>query len=271
MADISVPEAAGQAIFTVSLSAKWGQAVSVRYTTTDGSAGSPADYTPASGTLVFAADQTSQTVAVPIVPDAIDEPNETFSLVLSGPTNAIIGDGSGVATIVDDDEPSLSATPTATPTAPPTAAPMPTPAPPAATTKVVDDKSAGFSKDKRGWQSQREGYKGRSFWTTVQKRTAMHVATWTATLDAAGRYAVTVQFPKRNATTRSATYAITTASGTVTRTIDQSRSGGKWVDLGSYAFGTKAVVRLTDKTGERTASGRHIVYDVVRFVPVGQG
>jgi hypothetical protein len=149
----------------------------------------------------------------------------------------------------------------------PTPAPTPAPAPVVATTKIVDDKSTGFTKAKSGWQSQSDGYKGRSYWTSVQKSTAKHTATWTAQLDAAGSYTVWVQFPKKNATTRSATYTIVTSSGTVTKKVDQSKSGGKWVKLGTYAFGTTAQVKLTDKTGEGSNSGRRIAYDAVKFVP----
>src|SRR5205085_11056942 len=44
-----------------------------------------------------------------VVGDTTDEPNETFNVNLSSPTNATISDGTGVGTITDDDgAPSLS-------------------------------------------------------------------------------------------------------------------------------------------------------------------
>ncbi len=48
------------------------------------------DYTAASGTLTFAAGETSHTVRVPILDDAIDEGKETFVLRLSNPRGAYL-------------------------------------------------------------------------------------------------------------------------------------------------------------------------------------
>ena len=148
---------------------------------------------------------------------------------------------------------------------PPTAA---TPTPPPATTKIVDDKAMTYNKAASGWKRQKAGAEGGSYWTTVQKTKARHKATWSASLDAPGRYHVWVIFPKTNATTRSARYTVLTATGSVTRRLDQAKMGGRWVALGTYEFGTLAEVRLTDKTGERTSSGRRIAFDTVKFVPV---
>ena len=53
--------------------------------------------------MTFAPGQTSKTVDVPVQGDRLDEDDETFSVDLSSPTNATIGDGHGVGTIVDDD------------------------------------------------------------------------------------------------------------------------------------------------------------------------
>jgi hypothetical protein len=66
----------------------------------------PADYAPTSGTRDFPgtllpATQV-QTVSVPVAGDLLDEPNETFTLVVTG---AEVADGIGVATINDDDAP----------------------------------------------------------------------------------------------------------------------------------------------------------------------
>jgi large repetitive protein len=98
------------ATFTVSLSAASGRSVSVNYTTADGTATTASnDYAASSGTLTFAAGETSKTLTVPIVGDALDEADETFSVVLSSPVNATIGDATGAGTITDDDPmPSLS-------------------------------------------------------------------------------------------------------------------------------------------------------------------
>ncbi len=101
------------ATFTVTLSAASGQTVSVHYQTNDGSASAGSDYTAvADTTLTFAPGETSKDVSVDVVGDTTIEPNETFSVVLSQPTNATLGaPATGTATIQNDDgatQPSIS-------------------------------------------------------------------------------------------------------------------------------------------------------------------
>ncbi len=101
--DVSVNEAAGTATFTVTLSAASGQAVSVNYATANGTATAGQDYTATSGTLNFAAGQTTQTITVAITNDLVFEGAETFSVNLTAPVNATIADAQGLGTIVDND------------------------------------------------------------------------------------------------------------------------------------------------------------------------
>jgi subtilisin family serine protease len=104
-----------QATFTVTLSpANPMQTVTVNYATTNGSASAGSDYAAASGTLTFAPSVTTQTFTVTVLGDTANEQNETFTVNLSGATNAPIGDAQGVGTIVNDDVPP---TPTITPNA----------------------------------------------------------------------------------------------------------------------------------------------------------
>ncbi len=91
------------AAFTVSLSAASGQTVTVHYATADGTATQPGDYTATSGDLTFAPGDISKPVNVTVQGDTLVEGNETFSVVLSAPVNATIGDGTGVGTILNDD------------------------------------------------------------------------------------------------------------------------------------------------------------------------
>src|SRR5262249_17482611 len=56
------------------------------YATSNGTATAGSDYTAASGTLNFAAGETSKTFTVPILDDAAVETPETGNLVLSNPT-----------------------------------------------------------------------------------------------------------------------------------------------------------------------------------------
>jgi hypothetical protein len=95
------------AAFAVTLSAPTTVAVSVTAGTADGTATAPADYTSGSGTVSFAPGETSKTVTVPVAGDTLDEPDETFRVELSAVSNATVGDGTGVGTILDDDLPEI--------------------------------------------------------------------------------------------------------------------------------------------------------------------
>ena len=100
--DVTYNEAAGTITFTVTKTGSTAQSTTVAYATSDGTAVAGQDYTATSGTLTFAAGDTTKTVTVPITNDAVFELSETLNLNLSNPTNARIGDGLGVGTITDD-------------------------------------------------------------------------------------------------------------------------------------------------------------------------
>ena len=76
--------------FAVTLSRAASGPVSVDYATKDGTAAAGADYTAASGTLVFAPGETAKTVSVALLDDSIDEGKETFTLTLSNPQGAYL-------------------------------------------------------------------------------------------------------------------------------------------------------------------------------------
>ncbi len=99
-------------VFTVSLSQASDQAITVVYNTTDGTAtstGTGADYTPTSGTINFEPGTTTKLITVAVIGDTTVEPDETFNVVLSNPTNATLGNDTGLGTILDDDSlPQLS-------------------------------------------------------------------------------------------------------------------------------------------------------------------
>ncbi|WP_448265089.1 Calx-beta domain-containing protein [Nostoc sp. DSM 114159] len=110
ISDISVSEGntgtTSNANFTISLSNPSYQQVTVNYNTTDGTAQvSNSDYNYDSGTIIFAPAETSKTLSIGILGDNQTEANETFSVNLSGATNGTIADNLGVATIIDDDNP----------------------------------------------------------------------------------------------------------------------------------------------------------------------
>jgi len=104
--DVSVTEGDAGTVdvtFTVTLSGSHDQAVSVDYATADGSATAGEDYTAQSDTLNFAPGQTTRIVTVSVNGDEALEVDETFHLDLSSPVGAVLGDGRGTATILNDD------------------------------------------------------------------------------------------------------------------------------------------------------------------------
>ncbi|WDI93765.1 putative Ig domain-containing protein [Xanthomonas campestris] len=104
--DVSVNEGNSgttTATFTVTLSAASGQTVSVNYASADGTATAGSDYVARSGTLTFAPGTTAQGVAITVNGDTAVEPNETFSVGLSGASNASIARATGAGTILNDD------------------------------------------------------------------------------------------------------------------------------------------------------------------------
>ncbi len=102
VSDASAAE--GDAVaFTVSLSAASSQQVTVDYATSGGTAAAGSDFTAESGTLTFGANETSKTVSVATTDDSVDEEDETFTLTLSSPANATLGDATATGTINDND------------------------------------------------------------------------------------------------------------------------------------------------------------------------
>ncbi len=108
VADASATEGAALT-FAVSLSEAISQRVTVQYATASGTATSGTDFTAVSNTLTFEANETTKTVTVPTTDDSVDEPNETFTLTLSNPTNAALGDATATGTIHDNDTSPLTA------------------------------------------------------------------------------------------------------------------------------------------------------------------
>ena len=78
--------------------------MTVRYATADGTAAAGEDYTAASGTLTFAGGRTRGSIIVALAADGVDEPSEeTLTVTLSGPRNAVLGVATATGRILDDD------------------------------------------------------------------------------------------------------------------------------------------------------------------------
>jgi hypothetical protein len=99
--DTSGREGLSNAVFTVTLAPAVAAQTTVGYATADGTATAGSDYSEASGTLTFAANETSKTVSVPALRDSQKEAPETFVINLSGATGAAIAAGQGTATLSD--------------------------------------------------------------------------------------------------------------------------------------------------------------------------
>ena len=97
--DVSVHESRGELVFSITM-VPWArhatattiQTVTVDYATAAGTATAGADYTDISGTLTFAPMSTSQQLTVDLNShDVAEEPDESFTLTLSNPFNALPG------------------------------------------------------------------------------------------------------------------------------------------------------------------------------------
>ena len=93
------------AAFTVSLNSPSAQTVTAKFIASSITAQRVADFQPTTGLVSFAPGETSMMVFVGIVGDTIDEFDEKVALNLYEPTNALIADRQGVATITDNDGP----------------------------------------------------------------------------------------------------------------------------------------------------------------------
>ena len=112
--DMSVNEADGKAIFTVTLSGNIQDDLTLDYITNDASAIAGSDYTSISGTMTFAGGSlsgTQHTIEVPILNDEVAEPKETYAvdlkdLICTGSSS--FGDNQGLGTILDNDPMTLA-------------------------------------------------------------------------------------------------------------------------------------------------------------------
>ncbi|MCY3913487.1 MAG: fibronectin type III domain-containing protein, partial [Chloroflexi bacterium] len=108
VADAEGREADGSITFTVSLDApNLEQVATVDWATADDGSTKAAtagtDYTAASGSLTFAIGETEKTFTVTLLDDSMDEDHETFNVVLSNPSELVLGDDTASGTILDDE------------------------------------------------------------------------------------------------------------------------------------------------------------------------
>ncbi len=97
-------------IFKVTLSTTSTQTITVNYATANNTATAGSDYTAKTGTLTFTPGQISQDIIISVNGDTAIEPDETFLINLSNPSNALITDNQGLGTITNDDGDNTSVT-----------------------------------------------------------------------------------------------------------------------------------------------------------------
>lgn len=108
-------------------------------------------------------------------------------------------------------------------------------------------------------------------WSVNSPSQSTNWGEWRPNVPANGRYRIDVYAPycrTGRGETGSATYTISHAGGTSTRTISQQANIGLWTTLGEYTLnqGNGNVIRLTDLTND---SGLGVWFDAIRLLPVG--
>ena len=90
--------------FTVRLSEASTQAVTVEFATEDDTAKAGEDYQAQTGMITFAAGELEKTISVKVSGDRLQESTESFKVNLTNANNALISQGVGIGTILDNDE-----------------------------------------------------------------------------------------------------------------------------------------------------------------------
>jgi|GEM_PF-4393267 len=103
ISDAIVDEDAGTATFKVTRTGSTSAESTVSYSVQGGTATAGLDFDAVSGVLTFAPGVTTRFITVPILDDGRAETAETFTVSLASPTNATIGDGVGIGTILGND------------------------------------------------------------------------------------------------------------------------------------------------------------------------
>lgn len=107
-------------------------------------------------------------------------------------------------------------------------------------------------------------------WSVNNASQSTNWGEWRPNVPGDGRYRIDVYVPycrTGRAETGSATYTVTHAGGTSTRTVSQQANVGLWITLGEYNLkkGNGNVIRLTDKTNDE---GLGVWFDAIRLLPL---
>ena len=99
--------ALGGGTITVTITFVSGRVVTVDYASSDDTATAGTDYTASSGTLSFAAGETSKTFSVPITDNSVFKEEKRLNLNLSSPGNATLGSPNSAGLVILEDDSAL--------------------------------------------------------------------------------------------------------------------------------------------------------------------
>jgi Calx-beta domain len=108
--EASVEEDAGKAVVTVTRAGANSAPATVAFATADGTAKAGKDYTAQSGTVAFAAGETTKRVEIPVTKDALKEGDETYTVTLSNASGAALAAPRTATVTVHDRTTKLKAT-----------------------------------------------------------------------------------------------------------------------------------------------------------------
>ena len=94
-----------EATFTVRLSAATTRTVTATFRTLDGTALAGSDYRATEGTVRLEPGETMRAISVSVLDDHLPEATEQFWMELRDPSGASLADGTGSASVIDNDEP----------------------------------------------------------------------------------------------------------------------------------------------------------------------
>ena len=91
------------AVFTVTMSPPPFTTATVRFATSNQTAIAGKDYVATNGTLTFTPGVASRNISVPVIGNTLNEPDKTFKVTLTNPTNVLLAKAQGIGTILNDD------------------------------------------------------------------------------------------------------------------------------------------------------------------------
>jgi sugar lactone lactonase YvrE len=101
--DVLIDVSLGSVVLTVTRTGNTSGSSSVNWSTIGGTARIGSDFQHASGTLQFAAGDTSKTINIALLDDRIPESRERFTVALTSPSGGTLQDAIATITILDDD------------------------------------------------------------------------------------------------------------------------------------------------------------------------